>query len=52
MMSVAIFFTYFLQFYVPFEIIMKAIERRWGEQSVRNETMYRMLLGIMTGKTQ
>lgn len=48
MMSVAIFFTYFLQFYVPFEIIMKAIERRWGEQSVARETTYRLLLGVMT----
>ncbi|KAE8742429.1 hypothetical protein FOCC_FOCC012040 [Frankliniella occidentalis] len=48
MMSIAIFFTYFLQFYVPFEIIMKAVERRYGEQSVRNETLLRLFLGTLT----
>lgn len=48
MMSIAIFFTYFLQFYVPFEIIMKAWRRRSGTVRVRDELMLRLFVGTMT----
>ncbi|XP_049784560.1 proton-coupled amino acid transporter-like protein pathetic [Schistocerca cancellata] len=48
MIAVAIFFTYSLQFYVPFEIIWKATKHRFGSRKTIAEYVLRTILVICT----
>nr|CAD7202516.1 unnamed protein product [Timema douglasi] len=48
MIAVAIFFTYALQFYVPMEIIWKAVNHRFGAHKLTAEYIIRIVLVIAT----
>nr|CAD7428805.1 unnamed protein product [Timema monikensis] len=48
MIAVAIFFTYALQFYVPMEIIWKAVNHRFGAHKLTAEYIIRVVLVIAT----
>ncbi|XP_067003584.2 proton-coupled amino acid transporter-like protein pathetic [Anabrus simplex] len=48
MIAVAIFFTYGLQFYVPMEIIWKAVKHRFGSRKLIAEYTIRVLLVLST----
>nr|CAD7592857.1 unnamed protein product [Timema genevievae] len=48
MIAVAIFFTYALQFYVPMEIIWKAVNHRFGAHKLTAEYIIRTVLVIAT----
>lgn len=49
MIAVAIFLTYSLQFYVPMEIIWKAVKHRFTKHPTQVEYGIRTVLVIMTG---
>lgn len=48
MIAVAIFFTYALQFYVPMEIIWKALKNNFGAKKNMAEYVIRILLVVLT----
>lgn len=50
MIAVAIFFTYSLQFYVPFEIIWKGTKHRFTSNPVTYEYLLRVILVVSTGE--
>lgn len=50
MIAVAIFLTYSLQFYVPFEIIWKGSKHRFTSHPVLFEYLLRVFLVVCTGK--
>lgn len=51
MIALAIFFTYSLQFYVPFEIIWKGSKHLFTSHPVRYEYLLRISLIVCTGKS-
>lgn len=51
MIAVAIFLTYSLQFYVPFEIIWKGNKHRFTSHPVIFEYLLRVFLVVCTGKS-
>ncbi|XP_063239964.1 proton-coupled amino acid transporter-like protein pathetic isoform X2 [Bacillus rossius redtenbacheri] len=48
MIALAIFFTYALQFYVPMEIIWKAVSHRFGAHKLKAEYIIRAVLVVAT----
>lgn len=50
MIAIAIFLTYSLQFYVPFEIIWKGTKHRFTSRPVLFEYLLRVSLVVCTGK--
>lgn len=51
MIAIAIFLTYSLQFYVPFEIIWKGTKHRFTSRPVLFEYLLRVVLVVCTGKS-
>lgn len=50
MIAVAIFLTYALQFYVPFEIIWNGIKHRFTSRSLLIEYTFRVSLALLTSE--
>lgn len=50
MIALAIFLTYALQFYVPFEIIWNNIKHKFSSQTPVIEYLFRIALVVLTGK--
>lgn len=51
MIAIAIFLTYSLQFYVPFEIIWKGTKHRFTSHPILFEYLLRVFLVVCTGKS-